>query len=75
MLLIPGAVEEFRAEMNRLCPVHGFRELSIIRPVFLRSAADSSSNKSEIVEVPEVDEVLNEYERRRAESRLRAPQE
>ena len=67
VILSAGGAERLRAEMDRLCPVHGFRELHIMRIVSVRPAKDSSP--AEIIEEPRIDEALSEYRRRLAESR------
>jgi hypothetical protein len=56
-------VEEFRTEMNRLCPVHGFRELKIMHVTI-----------GPRVDEPEVEEALNEYYARLEESKRRRPE-
>jgi len=68
VVISAGRVAEFRAEMNRLCPVHGFRELHIMHFVSVRTA-DCPASSAEIIEEAEVEEALNEYDRRLAESR------
>jgi len=67
----PGRVEQFRAEMNRPCPVHGFRELKILHFVSTEPARDLSS-PARIIEDPEVNTLLEEYERRLAEAKRAA---
>jgi len=69
-----GNVAALRAEMDRLCPVHGFRELHIMHMVVVRTADDPAS-PAEIIEEAEVEEALNEYNRRLAESRQRREEE
>ena len=63
-----GSVAKFRAEMNRPCPAHGFRELHIMHIVTVDTTRDPSS-RAEIVEEAEVEEALNEYNRRLEESK------
>jgi len=54
-----AALEQFRTEMNRPCPAHGFRELMIIRGLSTTSRIDD----------PEVNALLAEYWRRLAEAK------
>lgn len=57
-LALPDQPEEFEAEMNRKCPVHGFRRLgTIMRVRFVE--ADGT-----IVESPKLDQLLETYEAR-----------
>lgn len=62
-----GMEAEFRKEMNRPCPVHGFRELFIIHAIDVEPGDFSSPAKE--IEYPEVNALLEEYERRLAESK------
>lgn len=66
-----GMEAEFREEMSRPCPVHGFRELWIIQVEDVEPARDFSS-PARVIENPEVNVLLEEYERRLAESRRAA---
>lgn len=63
-------LEQFRAEMNRPCPVHGFRELHIIYFFSVEPAHDLNS-RAIVIEDPEVNAALEEYERRRAGSQTK----
>lgn len=63
-----GMLEEFKAEMNRPCPVHGFRELSFIHFFSVEPARDLNS-VPRIIEDPEVNALLEEYEWRLAEAK------
>ena len=68
VIVSAGNVPEFRAEMDRLCPVHGFRELHIMHIVKVDTALDFSTPQ-EIIDEAEVEEALNEYNRRLEESK------
>jgi hypothetical protein len=61
------SVEEFRAEMNRVCPVHGFRRLNIFRIIVEEFDPDFSSSAE--VEDTEFQELLDEYHRRLVEAK------
>lgn len=63
-----GTLEHFKAEMNRTCQVHGFRELRILHFVEVEPARDLNS-RARIIEHPEVNALLEEYERRLAEAK------
>jgi len=60
-----GSAEEFRAEMNRVCPAHGFRQLDILHIV----VEDVDGNA---MPDSEVNELLAEYNRRQAEAKQAA---
>jgi hypothetical protein len=61
-----GMEAEFRREMERPCPLHGFRELFILHAIDVEPGDFSSPAKE--IEYPEVNALLEEYERRLAES-------
>jgi hypothetical protein len=67
-----GRVEEFRAEMNRPCPTHGFRKLKILHFVETRPAGSDRFSGCEIAADPEVDELLKEYKLRLANAKRTA---
>lgn len=66
-----GTEAEFRAEMNRVCPAHGFRELTILHFIEVEPARDLFS-RARIIENAKVDELLMEYNRRLAEAKRAA---
>ncbi len=62
-----ASAENFRAEMNRVCPAHGFRELDIFRIVY-----EADDSDSEVARDTEINELLMEYKRRLVEARQAA---
>lgn len=63
VVAIPGREEEFEAEMNRICPVHGERRL----PDFMLTRIVGSNGLCP--PTPKLDLLVEEYERRRARQR------
>lgn len=74
VIVAAGGVAEFTAQMNRICPAHGFRKLDIMHLVIEPMGGDFSTPE-EIIDEAEVEEVLNEYNRRLAESKRRPPED
>ena len=69
VVVTAGMAEEFRAEMNRLCPVHGFREMDIRHVTVCRTKGSPPPTPAEIRAEADVEEVLSEYNRRLEESK------
>jgi hypothetical protein len=59
-------LDEFESEMNRTCPVHGFRRLGVITTISCRESEEYARDNARL------DQLLAEYEARQlpAKSRL-----
>ena len=69
VVVTAGMAAEFRAGMNRLCPVHGFREMDLMHVTVCRTQGSPPPTPAETNAEAEIEEVLNEYNRRLAESK------
>ncbi|SRR5579872_3168262 len=72
VLLTPGGAEEFRAEMNRICPAHGFRDFQVMHIVIDEPYPPTEFPTAQVIEPTEEDAVLEEYLRRLAEAKRTA---
>ncbi|SRR5579872_368534 len=67
-----GMEKEFEAELNRTCPAHGFREVIITHFVGIEPADHNGNPIARIIPNPVVDELIKDYDRRRAEAKRAA---